>query len=494
MMRPSRSRPALAVVLTLALLATLTLGVGAATANSARPADSARLATDELAISQAVVGGAGLESEPGVARLADGPTGRFAFSVLDQAATSVSKTISSVNGVAQPAGTTNVNVAQGDRVVFQITVSNIQRNFVRDFLSPNFTFVSSSVTCVTAPATGEQPVVPPSGVAAGASVRDCAVPGTGSGGSGNATFTITANVTVPSSTTLPTTDTAANEACAGQVAPTDPGVCSLPVQVGIVSGTLTPTPPITNTPTLTSTPTPTRTATPTAPSTQTIATVVATLTPTGNTPCATQVTQQCTVTGTLAGSVGTKVGSMNWTIIVPGGLIPAGTVATVLIQTTVNLSGEILGPPPVQACPVSNGTSQVTCTGGTVGDGLTGGTIAVVLPSGAIVATGTIVPAAPLTGPPVIVPGAAGIAEIPRVAIPAVPAPPVQFIPPAPAPLLPPVGPLPPLQGAAPPAYPEVPVIPEADTLPLVLVGIAALGGYAAWRGWRSCRGPRPED
>src|SRR5581483_2510327 len=105
------------------------------------------------------------------------------------------------------------------------------------------------------------------------------------------------------------------------------------------------------------------------------------------------------------------------------------------------------------------------------GDALVGGTVLVILPSGAVVATGTIQLAPPFSPlvpgpPPVIFPGAQGISAIPRVAIPAVPAPPVQFIPPAPAPLLPPVGPIPPLQGGQPPTasrpvYPEVPVIPE---------------------------------
>ncbi len=487
MMRPSRSRPALAVVLTLALLATLTLGVGAAMANSAQPADSARLAIDDLTIGQAAVG-SGLDGGAAVGRLAEGPTGRFAFSVLDQGSTSVSKTITSVNGVAQPAGTTNVNAAQGNAITFQIVASNIQTGFVRDFLSPNFTFTSASVACVPAPAAGQQGIVPPpSGSPQGTTVLDCHVQNSSTG----STFTINATVSAPAGS-LPLTDPAANVVCAGQVAATgsqtaQPGVCSLPMQVGIQASGLTSTPTPTGTPAPTSTAAPTATATPTAPSTQTIATAVALLPRTGTTPCATQIGQQCTVTGTLAGSFGTKTGSMTWTIIVPGGLIPVGSVATVVIQTTVNPAGEVLIGATGPACPVAT-AAQVTCTGTTVGDGLIGGTIAVIAPSGMPVATGTIVGAAPLPGPPVIAPGAAGVVEIPRVAIPAVPAPPVQFIPPAPAPLLPPVGPLPPLQGSAPPvppAYPEIPVIPEADTLPLLFAGLAALGAYAAWRRWR---------
>src|SRR5690242_10602827 len=104
MMRPSRSRPALAVVLTLALLTTLTLGEGAATASGAQPADNARVVTaDEVTIGQAVVGGSSLLDGSNPGRVAEAASGRFAFSVLNQAATTITKTITSIGGVAQPA-------------------------------------------------------------------------------------------------------------------------------------------------------------------------------------------------------------------------------------------------------------------------------------------------------------------------------------------------------------------------------------------------------
>jgi len=187
---------------------------------------------------------------------------------------------------------------------------------------------------------------------------------------------------------------------------------------------------------------------------------------------------------------------MTCTINVPAGLVAAGTIATVLIPTTVNPKGEVLlGTGGAQACPAAT-ANLLVCSGVITGDALVGGTILVILPSGAVVATGIIQLAPPFgpllpVVPPVIFPGAQGISAIPRVGIPAVPAPPVQFIPPAPAPLLPPVGPIPPLPGTPPasaPRYPEVPVIPEADTLPLIFGGLAFLGGFAALRGWRAAR------
>jgi hypothetical protein len=215
-------------------------------------------------------------------------------------------------------------------------------------------------------------------------------------------------------------------------------------------------------------------------------------------PCATVIGLQCPVTGTLATSFGIKTGSMTWTINVPAGLVPVGTFATVLIPTTVNPLGEVLlgTGGAATACPAAT-ANLLVCSGLTTGDGLVGGQILVILPSGAVVATGIIQLAPPFSPlipgpPPVIFPGAQGISAIPRVAIPAVPAPPVQFIPPAPAPLLPPIGPIPPLPNgpavASQPRYPEVPVIPEADTLPLIFGGLALVGGFAALRRWRASR------
>jgi hypothetical protein len=497
MMRPSRSRPALAVVLTLALLTTLTFGEGAATANGVQPADSAGLVTDEVNITQAVVGsGSVLEgSNPG--RVAEVASGRFAFSVLDQGATTITKTITSIGGVAQPAGTINATIPTGSTVVFTVAMAGLTGPItLRDFLSPNFTFVSStgSSPCVAAPAAGQPAIVRPDGVASNASVRDCLITPSGTG---TATFTLTATATatVPN----PSTDNAANVACLGPTS-TSAGQCAIPVQVSFVANALTLTPTITTTPVAAATATPTTTSTPVAANTAIIATVEATITPVPSVPCATAVGQQCPVTGTLATSFCIKTGSMTCTINVPPGLVPAGTVASVLIPSTVNPAGELLiGTGGAAACPAAT-ANLLVCSGVITGDALVGGTILVILPSGAVVATGTVQlapPFGPLVPgpPPVIFPGAQGISAIPRVGIPAVPAPPVQFIPPAPAPLLPPIGPIPPLPGGAPasaPVYPEVPVIPEADTLPLIFGGLALLGGFAALRGWRAAR--RRED
>jgi hypothetical protein len=506
MMRPSRSRPALAVVLTLALLTTLTLGVGAATASGAQPADNARLVTDEVTISQAVVGGSSLLDGSNPARLAEVAPARFGFSVLNQASTTITKTITSIGGVAVNPPAMNATIPTGSAVVFTIQVNGLTGSTtLRDYLSRNFTFVSSTGTsspCVPAPAASQPPVVffpttlnpvinVPDGVSSNATVLDCPISGSGPGGSGN--VTVTMNVTATSTVPNPPTDNAANIAC---LKPTDAstGQCSLLVQASFIQGAVTNTPTVTITPTTAATATPTRTVTPTVASTQVIATVEATITPVPIVPCATVIGQQCPVTGTIQGSFGIDNGGMTWTILVPAGLVPTGTIATVLIPTTVNPFGEVLlGSAPAQACPAAPSTALV-CTGVTTGIGLSGGTILVILPSGAVVATGVIQPAPPLPGaPPVIFPGAQGIAAIPRVSIPAVPAPPVQFIPPAPAPLLPPIGPIPPLQGGQPPpvsrpVYPEVPVIPAADTLPLIFGGLALVGGFAALRGWRTSR------
>src|SRR5438105_1314453 len=174
MMRPSRSRPALAVVLTLALLTTLTLGEGAATASGAQPADNARVVTDEVTIGQAVVGGGSLLDGSSPGRLAEGASGRFAFSVLDQAATTITKTITSIGGVAQPAGTINATIPVGSTVVFSVAMTGLTGPItLRDFLSPNFTFVSSSPACVTAPGAGQPTVIRPDAVSSTATVRDC---------------------------------------------------------------------------------------------------------------------------------------------------------------------------------------------------------------------------------------------------------------------------------------------------------------------------------
>jgi len=223
--------------------------------------------------------------------------------------------------------------------------------------------------------------------------------------------------------------------------------------------------------------------------------VVATVTPVALVPCATVIGLQCSITGTLATSFCTKTGSMTCTINVPPGLVPVGTFASVLIPTTANPQGELLiGSGTASACPAAT-ANLLVCSGVITGDALVGGTVLVILPSGAVVATGIIQLAPPFSPlvpgpPPVIFPGAQGISAIPRVAIPAVPAPPVQFIPPAPAPLLPPIGPIPPLPNgpsvASQPRYPEVPVIPEADTFPLIFGGLALVGGFAALRRWRA--------
>ena len=462
-MRPCRwpaARYALAVAATLALLSSLALAVDA-TPLSGGPSGaqaSVRLVADE----------AHRAPEPGgsmLARIAagEGPTSHFAFSVLSQAATTISKVITTAGGVPQPPNTTSVNVAAGTTVVFTITVTGLTGpSFVRDFLSPNLTFLASSVFCVTAPASGQPPVTLPPGVSSSATVRDCPVsPATPS-------FTITAQVI--SAVTPGTTDLFANVACVSSAGAFD--TCAQ-VALGFLSGTPTPTPTATRTPTPTSTPTPTRTVTP-SPTPATVPTNVNVPPLTGAGPCTTQSGATCTITGAVGGQC-TKTGSMSCTVSAAG---PAGTIIgsipAVFIPTTAGVEAFACGP--------VDASLQTVCTFTTTGDALLGGTVTVRF----LLAGGTTNDQTGLIGPGAIQPVALAV---PQVAIPAVPRPPVQLIPPAPPPLIPPGAPVPPLQGAAPPAFPEVPVIPEAEPLALVASGLAALGALALLRRrWRSPR------
>lgn len=111
----------------------------------------------------------------------------------------------------------------------------------------------------------------------------------------------------------------------------------------------------------------------------------------GSGPCATTAGQTCPVGGDLPGSSGTAIPaptpisgagalSMQWRISVPAGRIPPGTIATIVIPTTVG--SETFDCPPATAAATS-------CTGTTRGVGRQGGTVQVFV-SGQQVAQGSI--------------------------------------------------------------------------------------------------------
>jgi hypothetical protein len=132
------------------------------------------------------------------------------------------------------------------------------------------------------------------------------------------------------------------------------------------------------------------TATPTAtPGCNAPACIAAGLVPDGSGPCATQPGQVCHLTGSLAGSSGTVVGSMQWRITVPAGLIPAGAVATIFIPTTRGIE--------FFDCPPAGAGAPTGCLGTTSGNGLQGGTVRVFVSNQQVV-QGTI------AGPGVVFP------------------------------------------------------------------------------------------
>jgi homeobox protein ESX1 len=169
--------------------------------------------------------------------------------------------------------------------------------------------------------------------------------------------------------------------------------------------------------------------------------------------------------------VGIFSNSMQWSLLVGAGRIPAGATATVFITTTQGV--EFFN------CQVAVANTPTLCVGRTVGAGLQAGSV-VVFVGGQQVAGGAIIgpgPRRPL--PPPIV----------RSSLPPLPPLPPLLPPPVP-PLLPPL--LPPPPGFWPfaptaPAVPAavadgVPVIPEGPSVVLLVAGLVALGALADLR------------
>jgi hypothetical protein len=477
MLERSRLHYVLAAALILALASTWSGAVGAAPSPQLGP-------EPVVTITQSL---ASVESVGPVDALVsvDGPEPRFGFSsVLNQAATSVAKTVTSVSGTAiGPANTTNAGfLVPGDIVTFTVNVSNLQRTttpVIQDFLSPNLTLCVAGTNCGNLPVTTSsscvvavpQPAGRPAGVSPASTVINCTPTVTG----GAATVTIQA---VVNENAVPGVDPALNVACAqgatgsfitGSFCAFTTGTIfdQAQVQKFITSVDGVPLPP----------------GTTSAQNLQPGDIVVFQVNVTNAGGGVTPLIRDFLSPNLIFISGDNCVQNPNPGTARPTGVAPNSSVidcnppvttgtASFSFQATVSNNAALGGDPALNvACAATRIFTPITGT--TLFTSTTSFTAAT---SPCSATTGTILV-------PGIPPFPGGQLAIPQVAIPAVPRPPVQFIPNPPPPLLPPTGPIPSLQ--RPPAYPEVPVIPEADTVGLLAGGLLALGAFAVLRARR---------
>jgi hypothetical protein len=175
--------------------------------------------------------------------------------------------------------------------------------------------------------------------------------------------------------------------------------------------------------------------------------------------------------------VGIFSNSMQWSLQVGAGRIPAGATATVFITTTQGV--EFFN------CQVAVANTPTLCVGRTVGAGLQAGLVAVFV-GGQQVAGGAIIgpgPRRPLP-PPIVRSSLPPLPPLPPL-LPPLP-PPVPPVPPLLPPLLPPPPGFwpfePPAQSVSAAMADGVPVIPEGPSLALLVGGLITLGALVGLR------------
>ena len=324
----------------------------------------------------------------------EGPTGHFAFSVLDQASTTQTKAVGGGTTIQQNTATTfrvTQSVPPGTTISpnAPVMVDFVNPNFVVNFAGPSGTGAINGAPGVPGYA-GNCTISSTTTISGGTLSPAQQVLCNSSANPANLNTTIAQwdiIITIPSTVAPGTVQS-------DQVCSVSPGNtatnCENPLTVTVVNNPAVNTPTPTATATVTNTPVATTTATATPTRTATPAVGVPPTPPVSGTPgvpCATAIGQTCTATGAVTGTW-SKTGSGVFTFTATG---PAnalvGGVPTVFIPTTANANGEQF------PCTATTAALTTTCTGTTAGDPLQGAVITVAFPlvgGGFGTVTGTI--------------------------------------------------------------------------------------------------------
>jgi hypothetical protein len=314
MTRGFPSRPVLSAALVLLLIASFSLTAFVAP-TSAEP--SQETASNSVSLTNSIT----IPAD-------EGPGPRFPFSVLDQATTTITKTICPSTATCAGGGTTTTLVP-GSQVQFLVVVANNQgpATFI-DQWQAGLVFQGGDGCGAAGPPSS------PGFVGQVTCTSNSAV----------LNFLVSPTATTPS--------TATNQASIGGATPST-------VTVNIAAPTATPT--ITSTPTRTATPTTGVPATPVVSGTPGVG-------------CTTVIGGTCAVVGAAAGSC-TKTGSGTCSVTATGPTnATVGGVPILFVPTTVNPNGEQI------TCTATSATFTTSCTGTTLGDPICGGTVTVAFP------------------------------------------------------------------------------------------------------------------
>jgi len=327
MTRGFPSRPVLSAALVLLLLASFSLTAFVAP-TSAEP--SQETASNSVSLTNSIT----IPAD-------EGPGPRFPFSVLDQATTTITKTICPSTATCA-GGATSATLVPGSQVQFLVVVANNQ--------GPA-TFIDQ----------WQAGLVFQGGDGCGAAVAPSSP-----GFVGQVTCTSTSAVlNFLVSPTATTPSTATNQASIA-------GATNSTVTINIAAPTATPT--ITSTPTRTNTPTTGVPSTPVVSGTPGVG-------------CTTVIGGICTSVGGVTGTW-TKTGSGVFAFAATGPTnSTVGGIPVIFIPTTVNPNGEQFN------CTATSATFTTTCNGNTLGDPLCGGIVTVNFPlvgGGFGTVTGTI--------------------------------------------------------------------------------------------------------